>query len=664
MGKKKHKKFGAPKCQPTGLPSVNQEDEEEVLNVKSPAIVADVLEQLQSGEEATRECGCGTLAALALQPGAIPVLLKANVVRILAPMVVDPSPCVRHRALGALRNLTVEGGAAVCEKMVDNDVLTALMALFKQYSPGWEVEDEKGKRKVNKHTDTKVGIFTEAVHVLLNLCEASDVAVSAFNRDQLLPDLLPCLQYSVYGYPLATVVAQCLHTVTEGNQEAAKYCRGGDVLASLLSLVQQSQASSQGMLFQATMLGILSNVLGDEMLSGQALGSAVGTFSQILDIDIKTCIVEALSKAEQNGTAVNGGGDQGLESEELHMVGHHSACSDLINVIDAQRVCLELVTNLCCSPDDEWEDVGSNGSSSSEELVADVDMEQDGGDTTGDSFNPLCAPSEVHAAFVASDIVAKVVKSSCPVPAELTEQIKTRLWGKQVLCKLTRLRTSALLCTNNLVDAMETGALGGMEALHHLWDTLAQQVHKPAEQVAPSATPSSTPPPTDAELLDAMTSAMRAVIQKLATLNSPKFADVSSADVHFLVKVAEGASSGVQIHIMRIVATIATLIGKTLPEHSVVQDVGSFLVTVASHSPDLVVVAEALDALFDVFSDDATDPVARKLGLTERLSSILPQLKTKLQGQRKSLGENYVTVATARTNLIRFIKYKQSSAPC
>lgn len=62
--------------------------------------------QLQSAEESTRECGCGTLAALASQAGALPVLLSNNVVRILAPLVMDPSPCVRHRALGALRYVT------------------------------------------------------------------------------------------------------------------------------------------------------------------------------------------------------------------------------------------------------------------------------------------------------------------------------------------------------------------------------------------------------------------------------------------------------------------------------------------------------------------------------------------------------------------------------
>ena len=38
--------------------------------------------------------------------------------------------------------------------------------------------------------------------------EASDIAVTVFNRENLLPLLLPCLQHSVYGYPLATAVGE------------------------------------------------------------------------------------------------------------------------------------------------------------------------------------------------------------------------------------------------------------------------------------------------------------------------------------------------------------------------------------------------------------------------------------------------------------------------
>ena len=45
MGKKKNKKVGASKPQPTGLPPVNG-DESELMNIGSPAVVTDVLDQV------------------------------------------------------------------------------------------------------------------------------------------------------------------------------------------------------------------------------------------------------------------------------------------------------------------------------------------------------------------------------------------------------------------------------------------------------------------------------------------------------------------------------------------------------------------------------------------------------------------------------------------
>ena len=59
--------------------------------------------QLQSPAEDARECGCATVAGFVSEPGAIQQLMKHNVVKILAPLVLDSSPDVRLKALGALR---------------------------------------------------------------------------------------------------------------------------------------------------------------------------------------------------------------------------------------------------------------------------------------------------------------------------------------------------------------------------------------------------------------------------------------------------------------------------------------------------------------------------------------------------------------------------------
>ncbi|XP_033729218.1 HEAT repeat-containing protein 3-like, partial [Pecten maximus] len=216
MGKSKAKKFKSSKPQPTGLPSVKDceaaLDLETAKSIASNSTIQNLVEKLTSTNEDERECGCTGIAGLVSQPQAITCLLQQNVVRILAPLILDPSIQVRHRALGALRNLSVDGGLDVCEEMVHKDVLTPLVAFFKQYPTGWVPEKPAKKQK-----DLNTEAFIEGTHLLWNLCEATQTAVDVFNKEGLVAVLVPCLQHTVYGLPLAIAVGQCLHTVSEDN---------------------------------------------------------------------------------------------------------------------------------------------------------------------------------------------------------------------------------------------------------------------------------------------------------------------------------------------------------------------------------------------------------------------------------------------------------------
>jgi hypothetical protein len=49
-----------------------------------------------------------------------------------------------------------------------------------------------------------------------------------------------------------------------------------------------------------------------------------------------------------------------------------------------------------------------------------------------------------------------------------------------------------------------------------------------------------------------------------------------------------------------------------------------------SQEESLPVVAESVDAIMDVFSEDHTDPLLRELQIIEKLSALLPQLKAQV----------------------------------
>lgn len=74
----------------------------------------------------------------------------------------------------------------------------------------------------------------------------------------------------------------------------------------------------------------------------------------------------------------------------------------------------------------------------------------------------------------------------------------------------------------------------------------------------------------------------------------------------------------------------------------------------------LEVVAEALNAVFDVFSDEDFDSVFRSVGLLSALEGTATAVKSKLRADRKDLDRALVAhVKETHLNLVRFIKYKK-----
>ena len=79
-----------------------------------------------------------------------------------------------------------------------------------------------------------------------------------------------------------------------------------------------------------------------------------------------------------------------------------------------------------------------------------------------------------------------------------------------------------------------------------------------------------------------------------------------------------------------------------------------------SKDPDVRVVAESLDKLFDAFSEDHTDAIFFPLNLITKLRGILNALKIKMAAQKKELSQDDLGVINmAKLNLQRFIKYKE-----
>ncbi|KAJ8302516.1 hypothetical protein KUTeg_018912 [Tegillarca granosa] len=485
MGKTKQKKFRAPKPKPTGLPSVKdcEKEFEEGLLVEQSASCSNgsvdestlnILEKLGSPNEEDREWGCTSVASLVSQPANISVLLENNVVKILGPLILDNSLQVRHKALGALRNLSVDGGVEACEEMIRRDILTPLVALFQQYGQGWLPEQPTGKRKVH---------------------EASEEAVNTFNKENLISYLWPCLQHSVYGLPLAITVVQCLHTVTEDNNELKNVCKER-ALTELQSLMSAPTDTPELVLLKTLHTGIVVNLYGTELSTapGNVVSAIISSVSDVLAIDAVSALQSSINELQEDiKRSLEGGQTEQKEKVLMETENNNFSekASNIKNILAAQQVSLEIITNLCCSDDDEWEDMNSS-ESSSDEINQDIEMEDE--PCVNNFISPLCVPSEIHSAIVKNDIFTKVLNKSQPL--DMTQlnfaSFEKQLTKSDIYKSFDRLQNHGLLCINNLVSSMEPDDLGGIDNLHN----------KPSK-------------------LEAVTSALRAVVQKLAELESP-----------------------------------------------------------------------------------------------------------------------------------------------
>ena len=162
---------------------------------------------------------------------------------------------------------------------------------------------------------------------------------------------------------------------------------------------------------------------------------------------------------------------------------------------------------------------------------------------------------------------------------------------------------------------------------------------------------------------------MRATTQKLseARCHEP-FSKLQQPDVLKMIDFGTVVpEANIRINFVQIIGNIGAL--SILPEANSTISQNSnlfakFLLDAASKDADIRVVSEALDKIFDMFSEDYTDELCTRINLVSQLKKIVPTLKIKIglikKGKRQEVEQNMLPVVDiAKTNLIRFIKYKE-----
>lgn len=645
MGKTKRNRVKAKASNPTVLPSVRDiEREEDEFGAngdgkhmsKQESTIQALLEMLQSPNIEDKVIGLQTLATVFDAPESIGDVMKHKVVKVAAPLLFDKSTAVRNAAAGALRNLSACGSHEICDLLVEQDVMTPLSALIQKYADDWQPSKKKSEDKLDEVTDT----FTQAVHLLWNLCESNGTAVKYFNSGNLLPVLVKCLEVGVFGVDTAIAVAQCLHTVTEENPAAvSKLQSSSPALQKLLNL---EGCDSPVLLLRTLACGLILDLNYGKVssLSPTIVTQIMCSLTTTLTTNHRKVVNDFTSSVPL---------DEAVETSKKHTEILKSV-TDIQYLIEAQKIAIELLANICSGDDadDDAMDQDSSGNSS-DDVLSDSGLPEDDC-AVAEKFS-LSIPSEVHEAIISGQLVEKVWDKA-QLPAENVSQIlKKHEDGKQIFNRLCTLRCHALLCMNNLVAGLDIQDLGGRNDVYQLWLNMGTLIFKQTG-------------PTDTRFLEAATAALRASLQKLAEAQCHDlFGQMTESDLQLMFDTeVKCPDENVRANLIRSIGMLGMILTKSLEssEHALIllKNIGKFLLDVCVRETQLWVIAEAVDSIMDVFGEDETDLAAAQVNLVEKLQALLPALKSKVRLQRKSLGDHYLVVTTVNTNLSRFIKYK------
>lgn len=566
--------------------------------------------------------GLHSFAVLALRKEKVREICDSELVRIAAPLLCDKEAPIRDAAAGALRNLSVFG-SEVCDFLVDNDILTALLSLLLDYD----------LTKNGFDSEILADIFLQAVHLLRNLCESSPTATEAFNQANLLPRLLLCLDYRKFGLDIALSVAQLVLVVSENNSNSWNLLANAGILPELLTV----PAESHGQLYlNALAAGILCNVPAcsaahtKEILTSLDQLLTIDTQAQLLNCksEIQTAkskneapVLEISMETEELTEAQGINQPKGSENEA------EAAISNLEHLLDAQRLVAEIITNLGSSDDQsEW---GSDSNQSETESVADYEMEEDAADSGAGGL-----PANFLETIKQNEVVQKLWLKAQPLDPSMEKLLDQQ---ESIREKVAKMRVSYLICLQNLCNVLSAEDLGGYSDIYNMWMNLGQQAFKGTE---------------DAAVMEAITSLMRSSLSLLKSRRD-LFGQMTENDLNMII---EGASKctvmDIRVNWNRMLGTLGSLLSEPL-----VKAIVLFLLNSCGQEEDLWALSEGLDALMDIFAVEDWPQIIAELQMCDRVQALEELFKSKLRQQKRELKERKATIYTVKTNFSRFVSY-------
>lgn len=381
-------------------------------------------------------------------------------------------------------------------------------------------------------------------------------------------------------------------------------------MKNVLKIDQNVQAA----MLVTSVAAIMANV---PELRAQFLKDIIEALSKVLDINHRSLLNEITSKLPLNNEQQLNNVE--LIDEEMTDETEDDAAirrlkedlpSDLDvekktigNLLSAQRIAVEVISNICTNDDEEMKPDMIDDDSDAES-VHDYDVNGGEQQVSADKI-----PIEIVEAIKAHQIVSKIWLRAQPLP-ENVNQILDDV-EKNLSKRVKLLRVSSIICLQNLCSCMTTDELGGVQAIYDVWLNLGQQIFTAQQQ--------------ETDIVESSTSLMRATLEHLK--KSPEFfKSMNESDLQLILEGVEKCDAiETRANWLRMLGTLGCLLREDL-----VRKVVNFLLECTYKEEDVWTMSETLDSFMDMFSDNDWNQIVVDLNVVGKSKELEKILKTKV----------------------------------
>ncbi|GAA5801878.1 hypothetical protein HPULCUR_007335 [Helicostylum pulchrum] len=681
MGKQVRKTF-KPRPNPIGNKEepATLENGEQQLTLQ-PDQVLPVVQKLASLDATERGWAAACVSNLIMGSDEnLKLLLSKGVVGSLIKLLSDETREVVEEALGTLRNLCALE-PEVCQEYFSKDILTPLGVILPQISQVIDLVLRDAPFVDNADQDRRSSIWDVAenfIYIIWSLSEASDKHIKAINRLNIVTFLISFLS-AADQCPTHVVVAagQCLTTLTDDNKDIyIEFKNHPEYVQMLLNILNKFESPDK-LLVRVLACAILMNVREVVQLSGSwdderdALGELNKTVMPILiaslDYDIQQAAEEVKQVIEsgnvtkpEESTEITAKPKQPLTKGDIYIQTVEERLTTL-------QLSLELLAGICLQDDTEedgWEDAGEDMEQDqdaeemtdnlNEDNVDDYLREAESlGDNTSTAVDEAVARSNPVINNFSINIFPQLVQLATPTSVSFPQDAT---FAPGVTQGLVLTHQRALECLNNFLLAMN-------EVPSKFWfKEHVDDAKKTWSWLFQNAILIGTAPASEER-----DSIIEAIVSCLWSLGRGLGQNIPLEPNH--VPALCGAfrastSESMQVKIVGCLGPIAVRQG----DINTNKDIGIFIMEVlgniGSHKTQPDVAVEALNLVFDVYSDCAFDydtPVYVQGKFNNQLKQLLPSVKAMVKStDRRKNFDLRNRCDEALMNLVAFIKYKAS----